>query len=130
MADIAEKFKMVAGSTLPFLRNFVPSEDGESFMYRDLKLGGLNIDAVNKFIEEAKESAELDLSVNNLQDVKPLDQMVNLVRIDLSNNKVKALTPFCNEENFPKLKWLNVSLNKLTEVPPIKCPKLEFLDIS
>lgn len=31
---------------------------------------------------------------------------------------------------FPNLKWLDVSTNKITEMPAFKLPKLEYLDIS
>jgi len=48
----------------------------------------------------------------------------------LSKNKIKALTVFCNEDSFPNLKWMDVSHNKLTELPGLKMPKLEYLDIS
>jgi len=48
----------------------------------------------------------------------------------LSKNKIKALTVFCGEDSFPNLKWLDVSHNKLVELPGIKLPKLEYLDIS
>jgi len=37
---------------------------------------------------------------------------------------------FTSDENFLNLKWLDVSNNKLTEIPALKCPKLEYFDIS
>ncbi len=37
---------------------------------------------------------------------------------------------FTNEENFPALRWLDISNNKYTELVGIKTPKLEYLDIS
>ena len=37
---------------------------------------------------------------------------------------------FCTEELFPNLKWLDVSNNKITDMPAFKLPKLEYLDIS
>lgn len=37
---------------------------------------------------------------------------------------------FTNEENFPNLRWLDISSNKYTELVAFKLPKLEYLDIS
>ena len=50
--------------------------------------------------------------------------------LNLSKNKIKAVAIFTQEEMFPNLKWLDVSSNKLTELPGFKLPKLEYLDIS
>lgn len=50
--------------------------------------------------------------------------------LNLSKNKIKALTVFTQDEMFPNLKWLDVSSNKIAEMPAIKLPKLEYLDIS
>lgn len=36
---------------------------------------------------------------------------------------------FCADDMFPNLKWLDVSNNKITEMPGLKLPKLEYLDI-
>jgi Leucine-rich repeat (LRR) protein len=51
------------------------------------------------------------------------------VYVNLAKNKIKSLNVFCQEDMFPNLKWLDVSNNKITELPGIKLPKLEYLDI-
>ncbi len=71
-----------------------------------------------------------DLSINNLVEITPLKDMTQLVFLNLAKNKIKACNVFCNEEAFPNLKWLDLSNNKFLELSPIKCPKLEYLDIS
>lgn len=48
----------------------------------------------------------------------------------MAKNKIKALTVFTQDDMFPNLKWLDVSNNKITEMPAFKLPKLEYLDIS
>lgn len=48
----------------------------------------------------------------------------------MAKNKIKALTLFTNDDMFPNLRWLDVSTNKYVELPAIKLPKLEYLDIS
>jgi len=50
--------------------------------------------------------------------------------LNLQNNKIKALTVFTQDDMFPNMKWLDVSKNKITEMPAFKLPKLEYLDIS
>ena len=50
--------------------------------------------------------------------------------LNLVKNKIKALTVFTAEDMFPNLKWLDVSSNKIAEMPAFKLPKLEYLDIS
>jgi Leucine-rich repeat (LRR) protein len=56
--------------------------------------------------------------------------MQQLVYLNIAKNKIKGLGLFCTEEAFPNLKWLDASNNKYTELPAIKLPKLEYLDIS
>lgn len=59
-----------------------------------------------------------------------LQQLTGLVKLNLAKNKIKSINLFTNEENFPSLKWLDISNNKYTELVGIKCQKLEYLDIS
>ena len=56
--------------------------------------------------------------------------MPGLVKLNLSRNKIKNISLFSNEENFPLLKWLDISNNKYPELIAIKMAKLEYLDIS
>lgn len=56
--------------------------------------------------------------------------MQQLTHLNLSKNKIKALNVFCVEDQFVNLKWLDVSNNKIVELPAFKLPKLEYLDIS
>ena len=73
---------------------------------------------------------EVQLENNGIIDIKLLECMQKLVRLNLSNNKVKGMNIFTQEENFPNLKWLDVSNNKLVEIPALKLPKLEYLNLS
>ena len=52
------------------------------------------------------------------------------MKLNLAKNKIKNVGIFTNEENFPNMKWLDISTNKYTEFIAIKLPKLEYLDIS
>ena len=53
-----------------------------------------------------------------------------MIHLDLSQNKVKNVSVFTNEEAFVNLKYLDLSNNKFNELAAFKCPKLEYLDIS
>mmetsp|Transcript_12139 Transcript_12139/g.16476 ORF Transcript_12139/g.16476 Transcript_12139/m.16476 type:complete len:160 (+) Transcript_12139:102-581(+) len=57
-------------------------------------------------------------------------ELTKIVHLNLSNNRIKNGVIFAMEECFTTLKWLDISYNKLTEFPAIKCPKLEYLNIS
>jgi len=50
--------------------------------------------------------------------------------LDLARNKVKNISIFCAEENFSRLKYLDLQNNKLAEFGNFVLPALEYLDIS
>jgi len=64
-----EKLVLKAGVVAPFLSNFSMSDDGEHFHFTTLDMSHKNIDALNKFIEEAKEVYHVNLEHNNIGDV-------------------------------------------------------------
>jgi len=106
------------------------TEDGECFQFNCLGLANRRIEQLNKCVEEVKDVTEIQLENNGLADIKPLEPMSRLIKLNLSNNKIKGMNIFTNDDSFPNLKWLDVHENKLTEIPALKCPKLEYLDIS
>ena len=73
-------------------------------------------------IEEAKEVYNMNLSGNKVGDASALSVCYNLQWCDLHLNGIKNISAFCSEENFSKLKYLDVSNNKLAEMPNIACP--------
>ena len=80
-------------------------------------------------MEKVKEVRKCDLTVNNIIDVSVLKDMQKLIYLDIAKNKIKALNVFCTNDMFVNLKWLDVSNNKITELPAFKLQKLEYLDI-
>ena len=71
----------------------------------------------------------MDLQNNNIVDITILAQFANLIKLNVSKNKIKNIAIFSAEENFQQLRWLDVSNNKFTELVGFKSPKLEILDI-
>lgn len=59
-----------------------------------------------------------------------MQNLENLVVLRLSRNKIKNITMFTNEELFHKLRILEIDTNKYIDLPAIKLPKLELLNIS
>lgn len=98
--------------------------------FLDLILANKRIEALNNSILEAKHVLFLDLSNNNVVDINILKDFFALTKLNLAKNKIKSVSLFTNDENFPNLKWLDISNNKYTELVGIKAPKLEYLDIS
>ena len=98
--------------------------------YVSLRLGTRRIDSLNNSLLEFKTIQNLDLSGNNIVDINLLQNCDQLVSLYLSKNKIKNINVFTNEELFPKLRILEIAANKYTELPAIKLPKLERLDIS
>ena len=125
-----EKLQLKPGVILQFLDNFDYTPDKEGFVFTDLNVSNKRVETLAKAMEEVKEVQRIDFSINNLADITPIKDLQNLIKINISKNKIKALSIFTAEDAFPNLKWLDVSANKFNEFPAFKCPKLEYLDIS
>ena len=113
-----------------YLSNYDYTADRESLQFLNLMLANKRIEALNNSILEAKHVQVLDLQNNNIVDVGLVQQLTGLVKLNMGRNKIKNIGMFSNEENFPSLKWLDISNNKYTELVAIKAVKLEYLDIS
>lgn len=54
-----------------------------------------------------------------------------MVCLQLSGNRIKNMSIFGGEEvNFPNLRRLDLSTNKIGELVGLNCPKLQFLDLT
>ena len=130
MADSEEKLVLKAEVIKKYLQNFDFTTDRESMQFLHLVLASKRIEALNNSILEAKHVQFLDLQNNNVVDIALLAQFPNLVKLNVSKNKIKSIAVFSSEEAFLNLKWLDVSNNKFTELALVKCPKLEYVDLS
>lgn len=125
-----EKLVLKQGTVAQFLTDFKMSLDGENFLFTKLDMSNKGVEALNKFVEEAKEVYEVYLDRNNIADPSALKELSNLVHLELQRNKVKTLNVFTSEENFTKLKYLDLAHNKFTDLTNFALPSLEYLDIS
>ena len=130
MADSDEKLVLKPEVIKKYLQHFDFTTDREHMQYLHLILANKRIEALNNSILEAKHVQFLDLQNNNIVDIAVLAQFTSLVKLNVSKNKIKAITVFSGDEAFPNLKWLDLSNNKFPELVGIKCPKLEYLDLS
>ena len=128
--DPEEKLQIRPGKCREYLEEFRMTEDGENFQFNRLAFGNKWIEKLEKAIEEVKDVLEGQLENNGIPEIKMLECMQKLVKLNLANNKVKGMNIFTVEDSFPNLKWLDVSNNKLVEIPALKLPKLEYLDMS
>jgi internalin A len=130
MAEEGEKLVLKPGGVTQYLDGLMQTEDCERFFFGELNLSNRRVEGLAKSMDEVKEVRRCDFSINNISDINPLKDMQQLVYLNIARNKVKALTVFTTEEMFPNLRWLDASNNKYTELPALKLPKLEYLDIS
>ena len=122
MADPNEKLVLKPGVVTPFLSRFGLSKDGESFHFTECDMSNKNIEQLNKAIEEAGKVFIMNLSINNIADPAALKELLNLVHLDLSKNKIKNISVFTNEDCFMNLKYLDLSNNKFGDLAAFKCP--------
>ena len=130
IAEPEDKVVINPGTTGQFLANFKPTADMENYQFECIDMPRKRIETLHVAIKECVDATEFNLFDNAIVDIKVLDCMINLTRLDLGSNRIKSFNVFTGEEAFPNLKWLNLSNNKPSELPSIKLPKLEYLDIS
>jgi len=128
--DPEDRVVIKAGVTAQHLVNFKPTIDNDNYQFEKIDMHRRKIETLHVTIKECVDASDFDLYDNAIVDIKPLDGMLNLVRLDLGNNRIKSFNVFTGEDSFPNLKWLNIANNKPTELPSIKLPKLEYLDVS
>lgn len=81
-------------------------------------------------MDDCKDVQNIDFSHNSIADCSPLKDLTKIIKLNLSNNRIKNVTCFAADDCFPVLQWLDLSHNKFNEFPAFKCPKLEYLNVS
>ena len=81
-------------------------------------------------MDEIKDVQKVDFSNNGIAEIAPMRELTRIMHLDLSNNRIKNMSIFSQDDAFLELKWLDISFNKFIEFPAFKCPKLEYLNVS
>lgn len=110
--------------------NFGWTPDRSALTFREVILRDKNLDVITAAFTNYKNLMIMDLSENNFQDFSNLGPLPNLLVVNLRKNNIKDLKGMLVEENFPKLQKIDLSMNKIVELGPIKCPRLVELDLS
>ena len=113
-----------------FMENFNRTSDRECFQFVDIHCTGQELEALGKAMEEIKDAENVDFSNNSIADISSIKDLSKIIKLNLSNNRIKNVSVFSQDDLFPNLVWLDISSNKFPEFPAFKCPKLEYLNIS
>ena len=128
-APPAQKLVLKPGVIQGYMTNLNESADKECLQFSNIECAGQELEQLAKVSEEIKDVEVIDFSNNGLVDVSSLNLLTRLTRLNLSNNRIKSMAVFQQDDAFPNLKWLDISNNKFLEWPAIKCPKLDYLHI-
>ena len=63
-------------------------------------------------MEEVKDVQNVDFSYNSIAEISPMKDLTKLIKLNVSNNKIKNMAVFAMEDAFPNLQWLDISNNK------------------
>ena len=130
MAQPPNKLVLKPGVIYGYLSNFNPTGDNECFQFTDVECSSQELESLAKSMDEVKDAVRIDFSNNGIADIVSMKDLNRIVHLNLANNRIKNASVFAQEECFMTLKWLDISLNKFTEFPAIKCPRLEYLNIT
>eukprot|EP01022_Parablepharisma_sp_SALTPOND_P016776 TRINITY_DN253_c0_g1_i2.p1 TRINITY_DN253_c0_g1~~TRINITY_DN253_c0_g1_i2.p1 ORF type:complete len:421 (+),score=70.27 TRINITY_DN253_c0_g1_i2:1087-2349(+) len=128
--DDEGKIVLTKDMLLKGLCDFGMQDSLKTFGYRKLALSNLNLEFLKNIILDYRSIQYIDLSNNQLADFQLLSSFDHLVYLNISNNKIKHINYLGEEEKFPNLQRLEAQNNKITEVPLLKAPKLQYLDVS
>jgi len=112
------------------LRDFGLQDSLKTVGYRKLTLAHLEIEFLKNVIQDYRSVQHLDLSFNQIADLQQVLNFDHVVYLNISNNKVKHINYLAEEDKLPCLQRLEAQNNKITELPLIKAPKLQYLDVS
>ncbi len=111
-------------------RNMKMNQSRGGISYTEIHMKSMRVDQVAPCFANYQFVTSVDLSSNLITDFTNLGLMQSLLHLNLENNSIKDMKPLSNEEAFLKLQTLNMSKNKITELLPIKCPKLTLLNLN
>lgn len=103
--------------------------NNRSVAYGRLSIAEKEIERLFPVILRFKEVRYLDLNTNAIADLAIVTQFPNLLWLNASKNQVPSLATF-NQDALEHLQFLNLSGNKIKALTPITLPALRRLNLS
>jgi protein phosphatase 1 regulatory subunit 7 len=126
-----EQTKVLNGGLIKrCISEFSRTTEGNSFAYLRLDLANRELENLCEELASYQQLKYLHLSGNRLNNAVLLSRLPNILRLELSNNRISSHESFNNEETFTCLQYLDLSHNLLRNFSSIKVPKLVHLNLS
>lgn len=104
--------------------------EGSGFAYLRLDLENRDFENICEELSSYSQLKFVNFSGNKLSNVIILSRLPNILRLELSGNRLSSLEFFNNEETFTNLQYLDLSKNLIRNLTPIKVSKLGYLNLS
>ena len=106
------------------------NSEGTGFAYLRLDLENREFENISEDLGSYQQLKYINFSGNKFSNVIILSRLPNILRLDLSGNRLSSLEFFNNEETFTNLQYLDLSRNLVRNMTAIKVPKLIYLNLS
>lgn len=106
------------------------NSEGTGFAYLRLDLENREIENITEDLSPYQQLKFIRFPNNKISNISVLSKLPNLLRLELSNNKITTLDFFNNEETYLNLQYLDLSRNMIRNLTSIKLPKLIHLILS
>ncbi|MBN1802155.1 MAG: leucine-rich repeat protein [Candidatus Lokiarchaeota archaeon] len=100
------------------------------FHFFQLSVNGVDLKSISDLegFDQCENIGDLDLSDNQLKEIKGLENLIKLKRLNLSNNNITEIEGI---QHLSDLLHLDLSNNKIKKITNLEnCKKLEHLDLS
>ena len=112
------------------ISNVGRNAEGNGFAYLKLDLENREFESICEELSSFQQLKFIHFSGNKLGNIVILSRLPNILRLELSGNRISSLEFFNNEETFTNLQYLDLSKNIIRNLTAIKVPKLIYLNLS
>jgi len=130
LEEEGDKVMLTKEMVFAALENFGVLPNTSLIGFLSLKLNNKELEHLNNNIQEAKHIYQVDISNNLLIDITHVTTFDKIQILNASNNRIVKLPQLNDEDKFQNLISLDLSNNKLIEIPYFKAPKLKILNVS
>lgn len=115
---------------MPFFKFFYCKYlDGLSYAFTYLSIVEKELDDIGEEIGNYNHLRDINISNNKFRHIKPLENINYLVKLDCSKNEIRELEIFGSTEKLQFLQILNMSNNKIKELPELNLGSLIELNL-